>query len=217
MKKLMTIITIIFIIVSISLGLPKVKTSIQQKHIANKLIRFHVIANSDMVYDQKLKLEVKDSILQYISPKLQKSKSIDESRKIIKNNDRAIKEIANKIIKKNGYDYSVNTTLSYENFPVKTYGNVSLPQGKYEAYRIIIGKGEGQNWWCVMFPPLCFIDITKGQIAYNETEKEMKSVLTENEYKAIDNRIENDKVNYNKDKKIKMKFKILEIAENIFK
>lgn len=212
MKKLMAIITIIFSITFIIFGLPGAKTSIQQKHISNKLIRFHVIANSDMAYDQKLKLEVKDGILQYISPKLQKSKSIDESRKIIKNNDRAIKEIANKIIKKNGYNYSVNTTLSYENFPVKTYGNISLPQGKYEAYRIIIGKGEGQNWWCVMFPPLCFVDITKGQIAYNETEKEMKSVLTENEYKSIDNRIEN-----NKDKKIKMKFKIFEIVQNIFR
>lgn len=216
MKRLIAIITFLFMVISIILGVTKIKTSIQQKHIAEKLIRFHVIANSDLTYDQKLKLKVKDGVLEYISPKLQKCKSIDESRKVIKANDGAIKGIANKIIKENGYNYSVNTKLSYENFPIKTYGNISLPQGKYEAYRIIIGEGKGQNWWCVMFPPLCFIDITKGQVAYNETEKEMKSVLTENEYNIIDNGMNNNKNSNNKEKNIKMKFKIFEIVEDLF-
>ena len=216
MKKSIAIITFLLIIISVPFGIIKLKTSIQQKHISEKLIRFHVIANSDLPYDQKLKLEVKDDVLQYISPKLKECKDINQSRKVIKDNDAAIKEIANKIIKENGYNYNINTKLSYENFPIKTYGNISLPQGKYEAYRIIIGEGKGQNWWCVMFPPLCFVDITKGQVAYKETEKEMKSVLNESEYKAIDNGIQYSKNSNNKEKKIKMKFKIFEVIEDIF-
>ncbi len=85
----------------------------------------------------------------------------------------------------------LETTLTRENFPVKEYGNIVLPQGEYEAYRILIGEGKGQNWWCVMFPPLCFIDVTKGQVAYDETEKKMKDVLSEEEFKSV-NKKENN-------------------------
>jgi stage II sporulation protein R len=158
-----------------------------QNSIENKIIRFHVIANSDKAEDQALKLKVRDKVLEYIAPKLKTSKSIEESRQILMQNDSYIQKIADKVIKDNGYSYKSVTMLSKENFPVKTYGNITLPQGEYEAYRIIIGNGAGQNWWCVMFPPLCFIDITKGEVSYKETEKAMKQVLTENEYEEVDN------------------------------
>ncbi|EOU1992248.1 stage II sporulation protein R [Clostridium perfringens] len=159
--------------------------------ISEKLIRFHVLANSDSDIDQDLKLRVKDEVLKYISPILNESQSLEESREILKREDKNIIKIAEYYIKSQGFDYTVETTLTRENFPVKEYGNIVLPQGEYEAYRILIGEGKGQNWWCVMFPPLCFIDVTKGQVAYDETEKKMKDVLSEEEFKSV-NKKENN-------------------------
>ncbi|ERI94837.1 stage II sporulation protein R [Clostridiales bacterium oral taxon 876 str. F0540] len=215
MKKMVCIIiclTILFLGILNNFSVKGSTVSIQGE-LEQKLIRFHVIANSDSVEDQALKLKVRDKVLEYISPKLKKSKSIEESREIIKSNDAAIKKIAQDVIKKNGYSYTVQTKLSKENFPVKTYGNITLPSGEYEAYRILIGNASGQNWWCVMFPPLCFIDITKGEVSYKETEKAMKTVLTEKEYEAIDNtQSPNDNNN-----KIIVKFKIVELFNKLMK
>lgn len=161
--------------------------------ISEKLIRFHVLANSDSDIDQDLKLRVKDEVLKYISPILNEAQSLEESREILKREDKNIIKIAEDYIKSQGFDYTVETTLTRENFPVKEYGNIVLPQGEYEAYRILIGEGEGQNWWCVMFPPLCFIDVTKGQVAYDETEKKMKDVLSEEEFKSVNKKENNVK------------------------
>ncbi|MBZ9632974.1 stage II sporulation protein R [Clostridium sp. FP1] len=208
MKKfILTSITII-IIISIVLSGSNVATKATQSDIAGKLIRFHVIANSDDKIDQGLKLKVRDSVLKYVSPKLADCKNIEQSRKIINNEDKNIKKIAQSVINKNGFKYSVATTLSQENFPIKTYGNITLPQGKYEAYRIIIGSGSGQNWWCVMFPPLCFVDITKGNVSYDKTESEMKQVLSDDEYNLVNNTATNNK--------IVAKFKLLEIFNKLF-
>ncbi|MGG7165201.1 stage II sporulation protein R [Clostridium ihumii] len=188
--------------------------------ISEKLIRFHVIANSDSEGDQAVKLKVRDEVLRYISPRLKEAKSINESREIIKNEDENLIKIAKKTLIENGYDYKLESTLSKEYFPVKTYGNITLPQGKYEAYRIIIGEGQGHNWWCVMFPPLCFVDVSKGQISYNETEKEMKEVLTEKEYNMVDNTKKNvDKnskiVDNSEDNNIVLKSKAAETIKKI--
>ncbi|MDU6173525.1 MAG: stage II sporulation protein R [Clostridium perfringens] len=161
--------------------------------ISEKLIRFHVLANSDSDIDQDLKLRVKDEVLKYISPILNESQSLEESREILKREDKNIIKIAEDYIKSQGFDYTVETTLTRENFPVKEYGNIVLPQGEYEAYRILIGEGKGQNWWCVMFPPLCFIDVTKGQVAYDETEEKMKEVLSEEEFKSVNKKENNVK------------------------
>ncbi len=173
--------------------------------VSSKLIRFHVIANSDSVEDQNLKLKVKDEVIKFMAPMLKNSNSIEQSREILKKNDSKIKEISARIIKENGYEYKVNTSLSKENFPVKTYGNITLPEGKYEAYRILIGDAKGKNWWCVMFPPLCFVDVTKGEVADKETSAEMKKVLNDDEFNYVDN--ENNKVEF--------KFKIVEIFNNL--
>ena len=113
--------------------------------------------------------------------------------------------------------------MTKENFPVKTYGNITLPQGEYEAYRIIIGSGEGHNWWCVMFPPICFVDITKGEVAYEETEKEMGRVLSEEELRMIENKIdlsEDEKakiLDTTEDNEVVVKFKIGEMFKSLFK
>lgn len=210
MKKFVNIIFAILVLIIIGeCGLQyytNKKVDKEIESISSKIIRFHVLANSDKESDQKLKLKVKDEVIKFISPKLKDSKSIDESRNILKKYDKEIKDIAGSVIKKNGYNYAVSTSLAKENFPVKVYGNITLPQGKYEAYRILIGDAEGQNWWCVMFPPLCFVDVTKGQIAYNETENRMKKVLTNEEYNLVDNTVSN--------KEVKFKFKIVEVLKN---
>jgi stage II sporulation protein R len=186
MRKVICVTLIIVIILLVGAKSPIVKGDIVKsknitssiynnseltKSLSNKLIRFHVLANSDSVEDQTLKLKVRDRVLDYIAPKLRKAKSLEESRKILKLENETIKKIAYEVIKQNGYSYTVKTILSSENFPIKSYGNITLPQGKYEAYRILIGKGNGQNWWCVMFPPLCFVDVTKGETSIKETEK----------------------------------------------
>jgi len=173
--------------------------------ISRKLIRFHVIANSDSEDDQALKIKVKDAIIDYISPKLSNSQSINQSREILKSYDKEILKLASGIIKKNGYSYSVASTLGRENFPDKNYGNITLPQGEYEAYRVVIGLGEGKNWWCVMFPPLCFVDETRGQVSVKETEKQMKKVLSDDEYNEVNNE---------GDKEVKIRFKTLELVED---
>lgn len=209
MKKIISVMTFLTILCGIILAVSYMKADASQKTIADKLIRFHVIANSDTTEDQALKLKIRDEVLKYMDPKFKTSKDIDESRKILRKNDEIIKEIAKKVVKENGYTYTIDTTLSHENFPVKSYGNITLPEGNYEAYRIIIGNGKGHNWWCVMFPPLCFTDITKGEVSYKKTEKEMKQVLSPDEYKLVDNTHDNQSQN----NKIAFKFKIVELIK----
>jgi stage II sporulation protein R len=211
MKKILMIVIGILVIFTLNPSKTSGKGNSIQEDIASKIIRFHVIANSDSKDDQALKLKVRDKVLEYMEPKLSKSKSIQESRKIITENNQEITNIARKVIKQNGYKYLVKAALSEENFPIKTYGNITLPPGRYEAYRIIIGSGKGQNWWCVMFPPLCFVDITKGQVSYRQTEKEMKQVLSPEEYRMVDNQLTSTDGKNN----IKIKFKLLDIFKQI--
>lgn len=172
----------------------------------NKLIRFHVIANSDNDLDQKLKLKVRDEILDKIGVKLDDSKSIDESRNILKENINEIKYIAKETVVKNGYDYDIEVDLGKHNFPTKNYGDITLPAGEYEAIRIVIGDGNGKNWWCVMFPPLCYVDITHG-LSTSETETQLTEVLDDEEYNMISTKKERNT------KKVKVKFKIVELFE----
>jgi len=152
--------------------------------ISEKLIRFHVIANSDSPEDQTLKLKVRDQILKAIGPVLEKSRSKEESKEILKNNLDLIKSIAEREIARNGQSYSVSVALGRSLFPAKMYSNITLPPGEYDALEVVIGDGGGKNWWCVMFPPLCFVDITRG-ITDDETEARLKEVLSEGEYNAI--------------------------------
>ncbi len=192
--------------------------------VKDTLIRFHVIANSDKEEDQNLKLKVKDKVIDYLYPYLNASQSLDESRKIIKDNMDEVKKLAEQVIKDNNYKYGVKVELSRENFPEKSYGKITLPQGNYEAFRIIIGSGQGKNWWCVMFPPLCFVDETKAEVEYDKTENRLNSKkdsldlkidLNSDEDKSDElGNQENSKAE-NKDD-VQIKFKIVEIFKNLF-
>lgn len=174
----------------------------------DKLIRFHVLANSDSDEDQELKLKVRDAIIQYLQPMLKDSKSIEQSEEIILAESDNLKSIGENIIIENGYNYEVEVKLEYNNFPAKQYSNIVLPAGEYKALRILIGEAEGKNWWCVMFPPLCFVDENNGVID-EETDEKLKSVLTEEEYDLI------AEDNIEQTKNVKLKFKVIEIIESL--
>jgi len=126
---------------------------------ADQLIRFHVLANSDSEQDQALKRAVRDAILINVSPRLAVSQSLDESRQILKQVRPDMEDIGRSVVKMWGKDYTVRTEYGLSSFPTKSYGSLVLPAGEYEALRVVIGEGQGSNWWCVLFPPLCFIDI----------------------------------------------------------
>lgn len=202
MKKIIKLIVIIGVIIGLAVNSTISEKSDIQKSIAGKIIRFHVLANSDSTTDQALKLKVRDKVLAFIAPKLSKSNNLDESRKLLLKYNNEIQKISQQVVIDNGYKYSVKTELNNDYFPVKSYGEITLPEGNYEAYRILIGDARGHNWWCVMFPPLCFTDITKGEVEVNKTKNEMKKVLTNEEYEAVDNS--------ESSKKIVVKFKIEE-------
>lgn len=156
-------------------------TLLQQKlPIANSIppvIRFHVRANSDTKEDQALKLEVRDAILTAIGEKFQDSTSIDESREIILENTETIEDVSKEVIKRWGKDYPVNVDLREESFPIRKYGNLVFPQGDYEALIVEIGEAKGANWWCVMFPPICLVDVTHSNAI--EIEEDEDSPLNE--------------------------------------
>ena len=195
---ILSLIAIISIMtISISGEVKKISTA--SEDYKDKLIRFHVIANSDSEEDQNLKLKVRDAIINYLQPKLLESESIEESELISKN-----------IILENGYDYDVKVGIDYSKFPTKQYSNVVLPAGEYKALRIIIGEGKGKNWWCVMFPPLCFVDEQKG-IIDKDTDDKLREVLTEEEYELI-----SQKTSKQVDR-VQIKFKIVEIIQDIIK
>lgn len=130
--------------------------------LSKKLVRFHVIANSDTEIDQNVKLKVKDAVLQDMVPKLNVSKSKEETIDIINQNAENIEMIAEKTLRRNNMSNDVTVVLNKTFFPTKYYKDFSLPAGDYLALRVIIGDGEGKNWWCVLFPPLCLVDVKKG-------------------------------------------------------
>ena len=124
----------------------------------NSLIRIHVLASSNSDTDQQLKLKVKDDVIRYLQPALKQSDSLTESRRIILSSLPQIEQTALQTLQQNGCKDTVTLQYGYFDFPVKYYGSFSLPAGNYEALRILIGEGKGRNWWCVLFPPLCFTD-----------------------------------------------------------
>lgn len=123
-----------------------------------QIIRLHVIANSDSCEDQAVKLQVRDAVVEYLTPLLAAAKTSDESRRILMEQQDTLLSIAQQVLKTYDKNYSANLEFGWFEFPLKSYGTMVFPAGQYEAMRIVLGKAEGKNWWCVLFPPLCFID-----------------------------------------------------------
>ena len=168
--------------------------------IAENVFRLHVIANSDSTEDQNLKYKVRDSLLKYMKEICGNCKNKDEAILLVTEHQEEFKQIALQTIYDEGYSYDVDISIGNFEFPTKHYGDISLPAGFYDALRVEIGEAKGQNWWCVMFPPLCFVDVTSGVVP-EESKKQLENDLSEEEYALVSD---------DSDTKIQFKFKILE-------
>ena len=156
------------------------------KDIEESVFRLHVIANSDSYEDQNLKYKVRDNLLEYMNALCIDVETKEEAIKIANLHLDEFKKIAEETIKENGFSYSVYIEIGNFSFPTKNYGDVSLPAGYYDALRVKIGNAKGQNWWCVMFPPLCFVNISSG-IVPEESKELIKQELNNEEYSIITN------------------------------
>ncbi len=145
-----------------------------QPMIASKILRFHVLANSDNAEDQAVKIKVRDAVGTYLHPLLKSSNDLDETKEIVNNHMEEIIGVAEETLAEYGYDYEVLASVTQADFPEKTYGAYTFPKGEYEALQIIIGEGKGQNWWCVLYPNMCF----KGSV-YEVIEEDAKVALKE--------------------------------------
>lgn len=172
--------------------------------LSNSVFRLHVIANSNTQEDQELKYKVRDSLIEYMKSLSSNINTKEEVIQIAQNHKKDFETIAKNVIESNGYNYPVNIEIGNFAFPTKSYGDISLPSGFYDALRVKIGNAEGQNWWCVMFPPLCFVDVNSGIIP-EDSKENLQQNLSEEEYDIISNN--SDTIN--------IKFKIVEFFENI--
>ena len=173
-------------------------------NIADSVFRLHVIANSDSKVDQELKLKVRDELLSYMNIISKDSTNKQEAMQIANEHKEEFIQIAEKVIKENGYNYTVNVQVGKADFPTKYYGDITLPAGTYDALKVQIGEAKGQNWWCVMFPPLCFVDVSTGIVPDN-SKQELKQSLDNEEYDLI-SKTDNNEISF--------KFKIVELFQN---
>jgi len=171
--------------------------------ISNSVFRLHVIANSDSKEDQDLKYLVRDELIKYMNTISKNISSKKEAIKLVEENKEEFYTIAKKVISDNGLDYNVDIEIGNFSFPTKTYGDISLPAGFYDALKVEIGEAKGQNWWCVMFPSLCFVDVSNG-IVPEESKENLQDNMQEEEY----NLISSDTIEF------KLKFKLVELFEN---
>lgn len=155
-----------------------------QRELAEEVFRFHVLANSDSVEDQKLKLKVKEEVITYMERELPHSGNVHTTKAWATKNLTNLENLAQEIILREGYEYVVKAEVTTCDFPEKTYGDITFPPGEYEALRIEIGEAKGQNWWCVLYPNLCFIDAVHAVVP-EEGKKELRKVLEEDTYEMV--------------------------------
>lgn len=158
-----------------------------QQQIADKVLRFHVLANSDSDEDQNLKRLVRDAVGGYVQQLFEANESVlslADCEEILQQHMKEIEKIAGAVVEENGYTYDVQVKIEETDFPRKDYGKYSFPEGTYRALRVVIGEGKGHNWWCVMYPNMCFSN-TIYELPTEEAEEELKKVLSEEEMAEI--------------------------------
>ena len=155
-----------------------------QNGIAAKVVRFHVLANSDSEKDQALKLAVRDRVLQEYGDLLETCENKEETLAALEHAKQEICETAAKEVVEQGYDYPVRVSIVREEFPFKKYDDLIFPAGVYDALRIEIGEAEGQNWWCVLYPQMCFVDAAWGY-STEESHRKLENTLTEEEFLIV--------------------------------
>ena len=174
-----------------------------QGELAQQVLRFHVIANSDSLEDQDLKLKIRDEIGAYLG-ELKGVSDRKECEQAVNGRLAQIEGCAREVMAREGYDYSVDAFLADASFPDKTYGEYTFPGGEYRALKVVIGDGKGKNWWCVMYPNLCFAGSVY-EVEDEKSQKELQAVLTEEDYAEI-----------MAEGKIKVKFKYFDAFLSLF-
>ena len=152
--------------------------------LSSNVFRLHVIANSDSTIDQELKYKVRDALIDYMNSISIDLDSKEEVIEIAKSNLNNYKLVAEKVIAENGFDYPVCVEIGNFSFPTKTYGDISFPSGYYDALRVKIGNSSGKNWWCVMFPPLCFVDVSSGVVP-DSSKENLQENLNDEDFDII--------------------------------
>mgnify|MGYP001625411717 FL=1 len=213
MKKKLNFILILTILVFIYIALLSFNYSkAVSSNLSDSVFRLHIIANSDSSADQELKLKVRDNIINYMNTLTSSSSDKKDVISMVNNHLDSFKEIALNTIKGNGYNYDVNIEIGNFHFPTKSYGDISFPAGNYDALKIEIGDAIGQNWWCVLFPPLCFVNSSTGVVP-DDSKNTLKENINSESYEIIS---EGNNSNDNTSD-IKIKFKIIEFFNNFTK
>ena len=200
MKKLVPLLLLFLLFISFVIISANTFSFAVSNDLQKSFFRLHIIANSDSEEDQNLKLKIRDKIIEYIDN--QNFESKEDTINFVNNNKNSLYEIAQKTVYENGYSYPISINIGNFYFPTKYYGNISLPAGFYDGIKIEIGDANGQNWWCSLFPPLCFMDVSSG-IIENDDLKKLDSSLNNEEILLL--------TESNNSKTIQFKFKILEL------
>lgn len=173
-----------------------------QAELSGSVLRLHVIADSNTATDQALKLKVRNRILKESEKFLIHTDDRSEAIRTMRAHISEMEQAAQDEVRRNGYSYPVQVEVGQFPFPTKSYGNVMLPAGRYDAVRVKIGSGQGENWWCVMFPPLCFVNGVAELPP--ESEKQLKESLSAEEYKLITGQSDGELP-------VQVKFKLVEL------
>ena len=202
-KRILLLIILLALYIFVSFYFYAIKSL---NNIEDKIFRLHIIANSDSAEDQNLKYQVRDNIISYMNNICKDASSKENAIKLAQKHIGDLKKIADYTIIDNGFSYTSTVEIGNYEFPTKKYGDISLPSGYYDALEIKLGSYSGQNWWCVLYPSLCFIDASSG-ILPESSKEELKNILPSEEYSLITE----DTPTYN------FKFKLVELFSNKFK
>ncbi len=200
MKKLFFLLVLFFLIVGLLAAFCEEKSA----DISEPLIRLHIVANSDSPEDQMLKLKVRDAIREKMTHYTSLVHSKKELLSLLESRRSEILDLCRRTLSAYGSNDEVQMHIGKTAFPTKVYGNLALPAGTYDALNIHIGKGRGQNWWCVLFPPLCYTDLT-GAITPYDAESLLKKELGEDNWQLLSIPTKSGNI------PVKIEFKLLEL------
>lgn len=207
-RKYQNVLETVFLLILLAGGFiwkyAEYKMQLTQQEISERILRFHVRANSDSSEDQALKLKVRDAIGVHMQDELAGVTNLDECTALVENRLSEIIQTAEQVIAQEGYDYPVTAEVKTVEFPVKTYGSYTFPAGDYQALNVVIGEGKGQNWWCVMYPNMCFHGAVY-EVVDEKAEQSLRQVLSEDEYDAV-----------LKSRRYQVRFKYLDFLNRLF-
>ncbi len=198
-RKDKIMLSVIAIAISLYMAFSCTYFTASAESVKEDVVRLHILANSDSEIDQEIKLKVRDTLLKTNASVLSDSVTTENAKEHFESSREILLKTAKDTLKENGFDYDVKITLQEEYFNTRDYGNLTFPAGQYTALKVILGKGEGKNWWCVMFPPLC-VPAADGL----ETNENTADYLTQSGEKIV-----------NGGEKYVVKFKLLEIYEEL--